>query len=113
MKIEVKEELHNGAILRIHGDLVGGPHAEDFYQAIRKLIDSGKNAVLIDLTQAKNANSSGLGILVRGYVALKNAGGSLRVFNLSKNVDHMFKVTRFNSIIDVFESEEKARAGLI
>lgn len=113
MKIEVKEELQDGVILRIHGDLVGGPHAEEFYQTIRQLIERNKKVVLIDLGQAKHANSSGLGILVRGFVSLKNAGGSLRVYNLSKNVDKMFKVTRFNSIIDVFDDEEKARANLI
>jgi anti-sigma B factor antagonist len=112
MRIEVKEEFPGGVVLSIQGDLVGGPHAEDFYATIRRLIEEGRKDVLIDLGQAKHANSSGLGILIRGYVSLKNAGGSLRVFNLSKNVDHMFKVTRFNSIIEAFGSEEEARAGL-
>jgi hypothetical protein len=37
----------------------------------------------------------------------------MRVFNLSENVDHMFKITRFNSIIEVYETEEEARAGLV
>lgn len=112
MKIDLREELAGGAVVRIEGDLLGGPHAEDFYQAIRKLIDQGKTLVLVDLAGARRANSSGLGILVRGYVSLKQAGGSMRVFHLSKNVDHMFKMTRFNTIIDVFATEEEARAGI-
>jgi anti-anti-sigma factor len=112
MKIEVKEELKTGVVLAVDGDLVGGPHAEDFYQMVRELIDKGKLVVLVDLAKARRANSSGLGILIRGYVSLKNAGGSLRVYNLTKNVDHMFKLTRFNSILDVFATEEEARAGL-
>jgi anti-anti-sigma factor len=113
MRVEIKEELKNGAVLAVDGDLVGGPHAEDFYQLIHRLIQQGKLAVLVDLAQAKRANSSGLGILIRGYVSLRNAGGSMRVFNLTKNVDHMFKLTRFNTILDVCESEEVARAGIV
>jgi anti-anti-sigma factor len=111
MKIDLREEISGGVILAVDGDLLGGPHADDFYQTIRDLIDQGKTLVLVDLARAKRANSSGLGILARGYVSLKQAGGSLRVFNLSKNVDHMFKMTRFNSIIGVFDSEDAARAG--
>lgn len=112
MKIEVREELQGGAVLSIEGDLLGGPHAENFYQTITDLIEQGRTFVLVDLSRARRANSSGLGILAQGYVSLKRAGGSLRVFNLSKNVDHIFKMTRFNSIIDVFETEEEARAGV-
>ena len=111
MRIERKEEFAGGVILAIQGDIVGGPHAEDFYQTIHDLIARGQTTVLIDLAKAKRANSSGLGILIRGYVSLKQVGGSLRVYNLSEHVDHMFKITRFNSILDVYETEAEARAG--
>ena len=112
MKVSTKEELANGVILSVDGDLVGGPHADDFYQRIKEIIDSGKKTVLVDLSQAKRSNSAGLGILIRGYVTLKNAGGSLRVFACSDHVDHMFKITRFNSIIDIYATEEEARQGV-
>ncbi len=112
MKVSMKEELPNGVILRVDGDLVGGPHADDFYQRITGVIEAGKKMVLIDLSQVKRSNSAGLGILIRGYVTLKNAGGALRVFACSEHVDHMFKITRFNSIIDIYATEEEARQGI-
>ena len=111
MRIQEKGEIPDGVILAIDGDLYGGPHADDFYTLIRNLIARGKKIVLVDLSRARRANSSGLGILIRGYALLKDAGGVLRVFNLSDGVDHMFKITRFNSIIEVYENEEGARAG--
>jgi anti-anti-sigma factor len=111
MRIQHANDIPGGVILAIEGDLYGGPHADDFYSTIRKLIEEDKKLVLVDLTRAKRANSSGLGILIRGYALLKDAGGALRVYNLSENVDHMFKITRFNSIIDVYENEAEARAG--
>jgi anti-sigma B factor antagonist len=111
MRIQEKGEIPGGVILAIDGDLYGGPHADDFYALIRSLIARGKKTVLVDLARARRANSSGLGILIRGYALLKEAGGVLRVFNLSDGVDHMFKITRFNSIIEVYENEDDARAG--
>ncbi|HWN81111.1 MAG TPA: STAS domain-containing protein [Candidatus Udaeobacter sp.] len=111
MRIQQMGEIPGGVILSIDGDLYGGPHADEFYALIRDLIMRGKKLVLVDLTRARRANSSGLGILVRGYALLKDAGGALRVFNLSDGVDHMFKITRFNSIIEVYENEAEARAG--
>ncbi len=111
MRIALKEEIAGGVILAIQGDIVGGPHADEFYRTIHDLIDQGKKLVLIDLARAKRANSSGLGILIRGYVSLKNVGGEMRVYNLSQHVDHMFKITRFNSILDVYVTEDEARAG--
>lgn len=113
MRIQVKERFESGVTLSIDGDLYGGPHADDFYRIISEVIDEGRSTVLVDLARVKRANSSGLGILIRGYATLKGAGGTMRVFNLSENVDHMFKITRFNSIIEVYETEEEARAGLV
>jgi anti-sigma B factor antagonist len=112
VKIEVREELKKGAVLSLEGDLLGGPDAEFFYKTLGDLIDRGMTFVLVDLSGIRRANSSGLGILAQGYVVLKRAGGSLRVFNLSKTIAHMFTRTRFNSVIDVFETEEKARASV-
>jgi anti-anti-sigma factor len=111
MRIQQTSEIPDGVILAIDGDLYGGPHADDFYALIRDLIAKGKKLVLVDLSRARRANSSGLGILIRGYALLKDAGGMLRVFNLSDGVDHMFKITRFNSIIEVYESEADALVG--
>ena len=111
MRIAVQEEFEGGVVLALQGDIVGGPHADDFYKTIHDLIDAGKTTVLIDLAKAKRSNSSGLGILIRGYVSLRNAGGTMRVYNLTEHVDHMFKITRFNSILEVYDTEEEARRG--
>ncbi|MGD8395159.1 MAG: STAS domain-containing protein [Candidatus Eiseniibacteriota bacterium] len=112
MKVVTREELPNAVILAVDGNLEGGPHADQFYEAIRKAVDAGKKHVLVDLGQAKRSNSAGLGILIRGYVTMQNHGGSLRVFNCSEHVDHMFKITRFNQIIEIRDNEAEARKGL-
>lgn len=112
MKIRTKEELDNAVVLAVDGNLEGGPHADDFYAKIREVLDAGKKTVLVDLEKANRATSAGLGILIRSYVTIKNAGGTMRVFSCSQHVDHMFKITRFNTIIDVYETEAEARRGL-
>jgi anti-anti-sigma factor len=112
MKIEKTDEFPSYVILRLSGNLFGGPHADDFYSAIKDLIEKGKKTVLVDLKKCKSGNSAGLGILIRGYITLKNADGTMRVFNCSEHVDKMFKVTQFNKIMNVCADEAEATAGL-
>ena len=112
MKIEKIDEFDNYVVIRLNGNLFGGPHADDFYDAIKKLVDSDKKTVLVDLKKCKSGNSSGLGILIRGFISLKNAGGTMRVFNCSEHVDKMFKITQFFKIMNMYPTEEEATAGL-
>ncbi|HEY1498889.1 MAG TPA: STAS domain-containing protein [Acidobacteriaceae bacterium] len=85
------------ATVRCHGRLVAGV-TDVLVLPVRALIPTSKRIVL-DLSDLKHTDSSGLGALVRLYVSAKSAGCSLELMHLSKQVRHLLGLT---NMFDVF-----------
>ncbi|HEX4308382.1 MAG TPA: STAS domain-containing protein [Acidobacteriaceae bacterium] len=83
--------------IRCHGRLVAGV-TDVLVLPVRALIPKSKRIVL-DLSDLKHTDSSGLGALVRLYVSAKSAGCSLELMHLSKQVRHLLGLT---NMFDVF-----------
>ncbi len=65
----------------------------------------------LDLGKVMIVNSTGLGILIAALTSMKNAGGILKLLNVSKRVESLLMVTKLILIFDVFENEEEAMAS--
>lgn len=53
-------------------------------------------------------NSSGLGILIAGYTAVKNGDGELKLANLTDKIESLLLITKLNTVFSNFESVEEA-----
>jgi anti-sigma B factor antagonist len=73
-----------------------------------KLIDEGKNKVIISLEKAEYVDSSFLGILVAGLKRATMKDGDLKIFGLQPAVKSMFELTRLYRIFDIFNTREEA-----
>ena len=85
------------AIVRCHGKLVAGV-TDILMNGVRPLLSTNQRVVL-DLSDLTHTDSTGLGALVRLYVASKNAGCSLELTHLSKQIRHLLGLTH---LLDVF-----------
>ncbi len=65
---------------------------------VRPLFKTSKR-VILDLADLKHTDSSGLGTLVRLYVAAKSEGSSLELMHLSKQIRNLLGMT---NLFDVF-----------
>ncbi len=110
MKID-KQIKNDVVILRLSGDLTGGPDTALFHDAIKQIIADGHKKVLADLGKVMIVNSTGLGILIAALTSMKNAGGILKLLNVSKRVESLLMVTKLILIFDVFENENEAMAS--
>lgn len=110
MKID-KQTKNDVVILRLSGDLTGGPDAALFHDTIKQIIADGHKKVLADLGKVMIVNSTGLGILIAALTSMKNAGGILKLLNVSKRVESLLMVTKLILIFDVFENENEAMAS--
>ncbi|MFH0778024.1 MAG: STAS domain-containing protein [Candidatus Eisenbacteria bacterium] len=110
MKIE-KQVKGDVSILRLDGDLVGGPNAQLVHDTIKQIIAEKKTKVLVDMGKVVIVNSTGLGILIAALTSMKGAGGALKLLNVSKRVASLLMVTKLNLIFEVFDDEEKALAS--
>jgi len=110
--VKIDKQMKNDVvILRLSGDLTGGPDAVLFHDMIKQIIADGNKKVLADLGKVMIVNSTGLGILIAALTSMKNAGGILKLLNVSKRVESLLMVTKLILIFDVFENENEALAS--
>ena len=73
-----------------------------------KLIDEGKNKVIVNLNKAEYVDSSFLGILVAGLKRATLKDGDLKIVGLQPAVKSMFELTRLYRIFDIFNENKEA-----
>ncbi len=98
-------------VIALQGNLMGGPDAASLNTRLHELVEGGKKAVVIDLREVKFINSSGLGLLIGGMSALRNAGGALKIANASEKITTLIKITKLASLIESFPSIDEAIAS--
>ena len=64
-------------------------------------IGKGRKYFILDMKELNYINSSGLGILISILNKVKEAGGILKIQNLSDKIKHIFSITRLNLIFDI------------
>jgi len=104
----VTKEVYNAKVIVIKGKLMGGPEAEDFHNILKDSMGAGKKNFVVDLSDVKYVNSSGIGILVRGFSSVKNAGGSLKLAGITDKVNGVLAITKLNSVFEQYPTVDEA-----
>ncbi|RJP71861.1 MAG: anti-sigma factor antagonist [Ignavibacteriales bacterium] len=107
MKMKTVEQ-YNAVIIEIKGNIMGGPEAGELNELLHKLIDEDKKNVIIDLSDVKFMNSSGLGMLISAYTTMKNGGGNLKLANATEKINSLLLITKLVTIFENFDSVDEA-----
>lgn len=105
LKTRVEDKV---LILEIKGKVMGGPDATVFQDTIKSEIASGNKNFIFNLGGVDWMNSSGLGILIGGLTTIKNAGGQLKLANVTEKIQSLFMITKLVTIFDSYETVEDA-----
>jgi anti-sigma B factor antagonist len=76
--------------------------------SIGRLLKQGRKNILLNLNGLQYLDSSGIGELVREYVAVVKQGGQMKVVGLTPKVEEILKVTQLYQVFPDFPSEEAA-----
>ena len=68
----------------------------------------GSNKILLNLGDISYIDSSGIGELVSAFTTVKNAGGELKLLNLTKKVHDLLQITKLYTVFDVKDDEASA-----
>ena len=100
------------AILDLRGrSTISGGESQLLSSHIQKLVADGKRKLLLNLTDLTQIDSSGLGIIVRSYVSLRQKGGDLKLLCPWGRVLQELTVLRLLKLIPSFEDESQALAS--
>lgn len=107
--MQIKEQMHGDvAVISLKGKLMGGPETLAIHDKVKELVGNNINKVVIDLGNVKWMNSSGLGALMGSMTTLRNAGGELRLANVTDKVHSLFMITKLITIFETFDGVEEA-----
>ena len=104
MAITTREVSHI-TIVDITGRITLGDETGQLRDTIRQLLTEGKKKIILNLAQVDYIDSSGVGELVSGYTAVRNAGGELKLLSLTKKVQDVLYVTKLYTVFDVKDDE--------
>ncbi len=82
--------------------------AEALHELFRDLLAKGQKKLLLNLSDVKHLDSSGIGALAWAYVTVRKAGGELKMISLSKQVQYLMELTALYKIFEDFSDEESA-----
>ena len=90
------------------GRITLGEGSSAFREKVRELINGGNKKILVNLGDVSYIDSSGIGELVSSFTTTSNAGGSLKLLNLTKRVVDLLQITKLYTVFEVFEDEATA-----
>lgn len=93
------------------GRITLGEGSSAFRDSIKELVNAGQKKILLNLAEVSYIDSSGIGELVSGFTTVSNAGGSLKLLNLTKRIHDLLQITKLYTIFEVFDNEAKGLAS--
>ena len=96
------------SVIDVTGRITLGEGSSALRDSLRELVGKGQKKILLNLGDVSYIDSSGIGELVSGFTTVTNAGGQLKLLNLSKRVKDLLQITKLYTVFDVHEDEAHA-----
>lgn len=107
--MKFKHEIKDGVlIMSMQGDLIGEDSGLDLIGMINDHIQQGVQLSIIDISELRYINSSGIGVLITILTKFRNKGGEVVLLNPSESVQKLLIITKLNAIFNIAHSEEEA-----
>src|ERR1700761_6798527 len=97
-------------VLDLSGKITLGEASGKLRSAVQDALSSSKK-ILLNLADVNYIDSAGLGELVSAFTTVKNAGGELKLLNLTKKVHDLLQITKLYTVFDVKDDEASAIAS--
>lgn len=108
MQLRMNTRIQDGVlVLDCIGRIVFGEESAALRDTVKSAME-GNASVVLNLAEVNYIDSGGLGTLVSLYTTARNAGGALKLANLTKRVGDLLQVTKLVSVFEVFPDEAAA-----
>jgi anti-sigma B factor antagonist len=107
MKIKTSEK-YGAVVIELKGNVMGGDDTKEFNELLHKCVDEGKINVVVNLSDVKFMNSSGLGMLIGGLTTMKKANGTLKLARVTEKIESLLIITKLVTIFEFYDSVDEA-----
>jgi anti-sigma B factor antagonist len=102
----------NIAVFALEGSLLGENDRENIKNDFAAYLEKGVHHFLIDLTELKHINSTGLGIFITLYTKVKGKGGEMVISGPTTNIQNLLNITKLNTVFTVVATQADGLAHL-
>lgn len=102
------EEKDGVVIIAVREERLDAHNSADLKVEMQKIFEDGKKNLLVDLTEVRFIDSSGLGALVSGFKNATSHHGNMKLSSLQTQVKSMFELTRLHRVFEIFGSVPEA-----
>ena len=95
-------------VFTLAGRLMDQAEADSLTTALEREIENGHSNIVLELSELKYMNSTGLNIMINVLTKTRNACGEAVITNVSENVKQLFVVTKLDTIFTIVASKEEA-----
>jgi len=108
--VELRERAHGDVVLV---DVHGPVSAEDdsylvLRNTMRQLLEQGHTSIVLNVADVTYVDSVWLGAVVHAHASTIRHGGALKLLHVGSRFRELLRVTRLDTVFDLFESEEAA-----
>src|SRR5438093_711685 len=107
MSVHLDIEQTSGCVVAVSGDadLYAAANVE---RELVRLVDAGKQSIVVDLTDATFIDSTMLRVLLNVSKRLRPGGGELIVVCREQNIRKIFEITLLDRVLTIFDAREAA-----
>jgi anti-sigma B factor antagonist len=108
MQLKLTTKTKDGIlIIECNGRIVFGEESSLLRDTVKKVVVES-NKIVLNLGKVSYIDSGGLGTLVALRTTAQNAGGTIKLTNLTDRVTDLLQVTKLLTVFDVYDSEAEA-----
>ena len=109
MQLKLTKRTVDGILaIECNGRIVFGDESALLREEVKKAIADGARRIVLNLGEVNYIDSGGLGTLVALHTTAHNAGGTIKLANLTKRVGDLLQVTKLLTVFEVHSSEYEA-----
>ena len=104
---------HKLIILSLSGDLIGEDDNKAILTDVDNYVEQGIFYSVVDISDVRYINSSGIGVLITILTKMRNKGGEICLVNPSETVQKLLIITKLNAIFKIANSKDEAKTQLL
>ncbi len=104
------EQFNGTLLIQLKEEKLMAHVAADFRTEVAEIVAAGNHHLILDLSAVRVLDSGGLACLVT-IKKMVGKEGSLALCSLTERVERVFKLTRMDTVFDIFDDTELALAA--
>ena len=104
----VERQVGEALVIDVVGELTVGSGTERLLDVVRKSLSDGRRLLLVNLSQCRRIDSSGIGELVTCLVTATRQDAVLRLTSIPQQIRGLMKMTNVLKAFEVFDTDEEA-----